>query len=285
MIEFSFELGAQQSELLNVRLKRKFYKLCQEAKLHSLINSAICESELAAIIKKYGLSDVCDFSGLHISVAKRLTDCVVTALYMYPKLRSRICFIGSKKGYMNALSKLSAYDGEFIKSLGVQYVLSEASAAKIGQVVADLLNDDKDEWDGQNTLAHAMYVCGVLDGIILDDKDFGKNDILQIKLKLKMDALVSHSPKDCASIESVIYHEIGHLLDYLCDVSKDKRLSCEYSSISKLEIKKSLSEYAAISIEEYIAEGFSEYMSTSSPRAAAKRIKEAIDRRYLSLLA
>lgn len=255
MIEISFQLNSQQTELLEVRAKRELYRLCPETKLHSLIGSAICESELVSIIKKYGLSDVCDFSGLHISVSKRLTDCVVTALYLYPKLRSRICFIGSKRGYDNALKKLIAYEPQFLKALGVQYVLSETAAKQIGQAAGKVLDEAREKGE-QNTIAQAISVCGILDGIILDDTDFGKKDIRQIKIELERSVLAAHSPKGCASIESVINHEIGHLLDYLCGVYGDEQLRSEYNSMSAETVKKELSDYATSSINEYIAEGF-----------------------------
>ncbi|MGN1061440.1 MAG: hypothetical protein ACI4QN_06885 [Candidatus Coproplasma sp.] len=279
MIGISFKLNGQQAELLDVRAKRELYKLCPESKLHSLISSAICESELTSIIKKYGIGDVCDFSGLHISVSKHLTDCIVTALYMYPKLRSRICFIGSKKGYEYALEKFIAYDDTFIKSLGVQYILSQASAKQIGQGVSKIINETSGR-NGGNMLAQAINVGCVLDGIVLDDKDFEKNDIRQIKIELERSVLASHSPKDCASVKSVIFHEIGHLLDYLCRIAEDVQLCSLYNSMSVETIRTQLSYYATTSIHEFIAEGFAEYMSSQSPRSLARQVKQAIDRRY-----
>lgn len=73
---------------------------------------------------------------------------------------------------------------------------------------------------------------------------------------------------------------MGHLLDYLCGVYEDEQLRSEYNSMSAETVKKELSDYATSSINEYIAEGYAEYMSSSSPRAVAKSIKEAIARRY-----
>ena len=279
MFNISFELNDKQSELLDVRLERSLYKLCSEEKLHSLIGSAICESELSAIIKKYGLSDVCDFSGLHISVAKCLVDCVVTMLYRYPKLRSRLCFIGSKKGYVNTVSKLIDGESALLKSLGLQYILSKDTAKQIGQAIVGMF-DESTETAEHNTLAQAVSLMGILDGILLDESDFGQRDIRQIKMLLECSVLASHSPKGCASVESVIYHELGHLLDFLCGGSEDERLRSEYYSTPREIIANNLSDYAATSIEEYVAEGFSEYMSSDSPRATATHIKEIIDACY-----
>lgn len=282
MIEISFALNRQQSELLNIRTKRQLYRLCSEEKLHSLIKSAVHESELVAIIKKYGLSDVCDFTGLHISVAKKLTDCIVTVLYRYPRLRSRVCFIGSYKGYEKAIKRLVAADGEFLKMLGVQHILTSANARQFGEAVNALLGEIQ-ELDGENILAQAISFCGIFDAIIIDERDFGARDIRQIKIELESSVLASHFPKGCASIESVIYHEIGHLLDFLCNASSDSRLRSEYDGLSRDSIVNNLSYYASTSVAEFIAEGFSEYMSSESPRALANRIVQLLDERYKTL--
>ena len=50
--------------------------------------------------------------------------------------------------------------------------------------------------------------------------------------------------------------------------------------MGKNRITMALSRYASTSAAEFVAEGFSEYMSNPSPRRTACMIAEAIDRGY-----
>lgn len=282
MIEVSYKLDKQQKELLDIREKRQMYMLCSESKLHSMIGASICESELISLTKKYGICDVCDFSGLHISVSKRLLDRVVEVMYRYPRLRSRICFLGSRKGYLDLVDKLISADDAEIKSLGIQYIFSKENTRQIGQAIKELFDSQILKSD-EVLLAQTILTGGAVDGIMIDDRVFGARDIRQAKIDLEKSVLVSHSPNGCDSIDGPIYHEIGHTLDFLCAVANDEQLLAEYNSLSALDIQNNLSGYATSSIREFIAEGFSEYMSSATPRTLAKHIVEAIDRCYQKL--
>lgn len=258
------------------------YKLCSESKLHSMIGASICESELISLTKKYGICDVCDFSGLHISVSKRLLDRVVEVMYKYPRLRSRICFLGSRKGYLDLVDKLISDPDAEVKSLGIQYIFSKENTCQIAQTMKEFL-ESRILKSNETVLAETVWTGGVIDGIMIDDRVFGAKDIRQAKIDLEKSVLVSHFPNGCDSIDGPIYHEIGHTLDFLCDVANDEQLLAEYNSLSASDIQNNLSGYATISIREFIAEGFSEYMSSATPRTLAKHVVEAIDRCYQKL--
>lgn len=282
MLNLSVKFNDQQLELLDIRKSRQLYKLCSELKLHSLIGATTCESELVSIVKKYGISDMCDFTGLHISVSQKLTDCIVTVLYKYPRLRSRICFIGSRKGCLDSMSKLISADDGVIRSFGIQHILTGENARQIGQAITEMLSESDDSYEA-NVLAQAITTCGLIDGIMVDERDFGTKNIWKKQIELQASVFMKHSPKGCASVDSIIYHEIGHLLDFLCDVSEDDQLLAEYNGLSKSEIKSKLSGYAATSIAEFIADGFSEYMSSPNPRDLSKHVVATIDRCYQKL--
>lgn len=281
MKELRFTINNKQEQLLNVRAKRTLYKLCSEAALQSRVAAAICESELREIIKKYDLCDVCDFTGLHISVAKVLVKCVVAVTYKYPRLRSRMNFIGSRKGYMSLLDKLAGGDAETIKSLGMQYIADRGSINAVSNAAKELLC--KSSTNQGNTLAQAIWVMGILDGIIIDEEDFNNKEFRQIKIALERAVEMKQSPQGCASVEAVIYHETGHLLDFLCSVSKKAEVVSDFNSRSEEELKDELSLYAATSVCEYVAEGFAESMSSPAPRQLAKRILSYIDSSYAAL--
>lgn len=281
MIEFNCEITEKQKRLLNDRAKRVMLMRCSEFVLQDRVASVICESQLRELIKKYDLCDVSDFSGLHISVAKMLTKCAISATYKYPRLRAKMNFIGSRQGYMDLLDKLSINDEETVRALGIQYIMDSDTVKSIGSVAKQLLADSMGS-DG-NTLAQAVSFIGIIDGILVDEADFNNKEFRQIKIELERAVATKQFPQGCSSVEAVIYHEIGHVLDFLCGISKSTAVVNEFNSYTQKQLKDDLSAYAATSVMEYVAEGFAESMSNPLPRAIASNILKHINDFYNSL--
>lgn len=279
MRTIQFHLDPVQQELLDVRGQRRFVMRCSEERLHEQAEEAYSLGEMRALVKKYGLCDMCDFSGLNVSAAKILINCAVTALYRYPCLRGKMCYLGSRGGYVRMLRRLSEHDADTLRALGVQHICDDALARSLGQTVGELVAE-REEGDGSNILAEAISCMGLVDGILLDEADFSTQRFLQVKEELASSVRAKHSPIGCASVSAVIYHEIGHLLDYLCGTSKDPAFAVRFEEMGKNRITMALSRYASTSAAEFVAEGFSEYMSNPSPRKTACMIAEAIDRGY-----
>lgn len=232
-------------------------------------------------IRKYDLCDLYDFSGLHISVAKMLVKCVIKVSYRYPRLRSRMNFIGSRKGFLSLLERLADCDISTVKRLGIQYIADDDLIRGLSETSKKLI-EMSSSGDG-NVLAQAITVMGILDGIILDEQDFGSRELHQARVELENAVATGQSPQGCASVEAVVYHEIGHLLDYLCDISENDEVLAEFSSCSADEITEALSYYASTSIQEYLAEGFAESMANPLPRKTARQILSYFDNAYSAL--
>lgn len=284
MIRMGFDLDDMQSELLCVRKNRRFVMRCAEERAHELVENAYSVDQLTTVVRKYGLCDVCNFTGLDMSASRVIVNCIITAMYKYPFLRGSMCYIGSKKGYMILLKNFSGYDEYTLKSLGVQHICDSNTARSVGEAMIGMVFEADRDADA-NVVAQAVSGVGMLDGILLDEDNFSTSRFLQIKKNLKQSVKSKFSPEGCDSVTSVIYHELGHMLDYLCDVSADKEIIEQYEKSTKHDISKALSVYAASSIREYIAEGFAEYMSNSSPRETARFIANAITRCYQTLIA
>lgn len=278
MIEIRYEITEKQEQMLHDRCRRVLFMRCSEAALQSRIASAICESELHEIIKKYDLCDICDFSGLHISVAKMLVKCVITVLYKYPRLRGGMNFIGSRRGYFTLLDAVIKSDAKAVKELGMQYIMNAESMQSVGLASKELL--ERSSSSEGNTLAQAVAIMGILDGIMIDEEDFNSKEFRKIKIELERAVATKQSPQGCASVEAVIYHEIGHLLDFLCHVNERQEVIAEFNSYTEEQLTDKLSSYAATSVQEYIAEGFAECMASLAPRYIAKRILQQIDDSY-----
>ena len=284
MIRIEFNLDDMQSELLRVRRSRRFVMRCTEERAHELVENAYTVDQLTTVVRKYGLCDVCNFTGLDMSASRVIVNCVIRVMYKFPCLRGLMCYIGSKKGYMILLKNFSGHDEYTLKTLGVQLICNCDTVISVGEAMISMISE-ADKNSDANVLAQAVSGIGLLDGILLDEDDFSTSRFLQIKKNLRQSVNSKFSPEGCDSVTSVIYHELGHMLDYLCNVSADKDLIEKYEKNSKRDIGKMLSTYAASSIQEYIAEGFAEFMSNSSPRETACFIADTITRCYQSLIA
>ena len=252
-----------------------------EERLHELAENAWSEDSLAQLVRKYGLCDVCDFSGLNISAARVLVNCAIAALYRYPLLRSRFCYLGSQKGYVALVKKLTQCDAETMKALGLQHICGAELARSFGQGLLEFMAEPS-RGTG-NVLAQAVLAGGFLDGVLLDERDFSTERFREIKESLEESVRIGHFAKDCASVSAVIFHEIGHLLDSLCGVSEGAAVQEAFREGRERKIAKELSAYAATSPAEYVAEGFAECMSSGAPRRAARAVAEAIAKSYQTL--
>ena len=211
MIRIGFNLDDMQSELLCVRKNRRFVMRCTEERAHELVENAYSADQLTKFVHKYGLCDVCNFTGLDMSASRVIVNCVITVMYKYPCLRGSMCYIGSKKGYMVLLKNFSAYDEYTLKSLGVQHICDSNTAKSVGEAMISMLSEaDKDS--EANVLAQAVSGVGLLDGILLDENDFSTSRFLQIKKNLRQSVKSKFSPEGCDSVTSVIYHELGSCL-------------------------------------------------------------------------
>ena len=97
---------------------------------------------------------------------------------------------------------------------------------------------------------------------------------------IRRDSINGFHPKGCTGPESIIYHEVGHLMDYFCKVSSSDAFPLYFGHFSEQDIRSELSEYATKNPAEMIAEGFAEYMCSPSPRPLACLIGRIIDDKY-----
>ena len=83
--------------------------------------------------------------------------------------------------------------------------------------------------------------------------------------------------KNCYTIKSIIWHEIGHVLDKILRVSKDARF---LALIKDVDITKEISDYAAINHSETFAEAFAEYHSARESTILIAEIAELANQKY-----
>ena len=113
-------------------------------------------------------------------------------------------------------------------------------------------------------------------GIIRINKRHARN-IKEAKKMLKKNVLSKFHPEGCDTLQSIIDHEIGHLLDNTYGIVKSKEFIQIIGGLSQSDITNGLSAYAASDpINEIVSEAWSEYKNNPSPRPISKAIGDLI---------
>lgn len=271
-------LGSEQAELLEMRFSRAFFIRCGKEKIIAEIERAGSYRELEALARKYYLCDACNFADINIYGAKRALKVIVNVLYEYPKLRSKLCFIGTQYGLEKLLVGLQNGNKEVLNDFNLQYICSEENARNLGNVVMSILKEIIGEHESY--VALSMFAFGMLDSILLDKNDYDGYAYIGFVSELRDDEKTGFHPIGCNSPEYVIYHELGHLLSNMCGLEDKEEFKTFYSSLSREEIRKGLSEYAEESPSEFIAEAFAETICNPEPRKIARKVGELLKAAY-----
>ncbi len=275
------KLNEEQAALLEARFTRSFYVRCKKEKLLYDIDNAGSHSELEAVARKYYLCDACEFGDINLYGVKRILKVVVEILYKYPRLRSKLCFIGTPHGMEKLLVRLENGDKDALNSFNLQYICTSENAKNLGGLIRKMLTaliNGHEEY-----VATAMSAFGLFDAVLLDNNDYDGYAYLQLISNLRRCEAVGFHPKECHTPESVVYHELGHLLDNMCGFRKDPDFKDYYESLDQSDIKSGLSEYALESPAEFIAEAFAEFMCNPASRPIALKVGELLDEAYKKL--
>lgn len=274
----TLNLTLHQTKLIKSRFERQFYIRCKEERMIYFIEEAANYRELEGLAKKYGLCDLCDFSDINLYGIKRMLRVIVTSLYRYPKLRQKFCFLGSHDGYMRAIDRLCMGDVSILHSFGLEYICSEKMAKDLGFFLSGLMKPML--LTEESYIATAVSAFGFFDAILFDKNDYEGYAYIKMISLLRENEKMGFHPKGCANAESVVFHEIGHMLDDMCGVSVSGEFKKHFSLYSKSDIERGISEYAATSEKEAVAEAFAEYMCNPYPRPMAKWIGDFINLKY-----
>ena len=96
------------------------------------------------------------------------------------------------------------------------------------------------------------------------------------------DSISGFKTRHCRYFDSIVWHEIGHMLDYILHISKKEEFQ---KMLINVNISKEISKYAQTSIYEVVAESFAEYIKANEANelenGIVKKIGLLIDREYL----
>ncbi len=270
MKRFEIELSDAQNRMLIARLNREFYKRCSPEAFYCKIDGATTVRELEAIAKKYGFCDIIDFSAFSPYSAKKIMRILTKALYRFPRIVGRINYVGSYKGYEELLRKLGEGDPECVRALGLQHIFSTENARELGALGLEIC---KELWACADvSLAAFVHLAGCCNGFLFDSTDYKDYAYFDTIATLRRNEQSGFHPKGCNTFESVAYHEIGHILDAVCNFTSSEAGKKFLERYSSEEVESGLSRYALTSPDELVAEAVSEAFSNSAPRKIASEV-------------
>lgn len=103
------------------------------------------------------------------------------------------------------------------------------------------------------------------------------NDYEFFSGKKRVEVQTCHKPIGCNTPKATIDHELGHEIDNLLNANEDPMLNQMYKDmIYRGRGRDELSEYSKTNINEFIAEGYSEYKNNPNPRKQSVDIYERL---------
>jgi len=259
------------------RIQRKYLIRCRQEKILDEIAGCVQSGDVEKVVVRYDLCDLANMKGLNVATSRMLANIVVGLLYRYPRLRSRICYLGSKSGYHEVIDRLFVGDAATMENFRIQYIFTQSDVKQAAAEAKAAIGSFKPEGDPY-FVAQAVSIMGILDAVMLDDADFKGLGYPKLIKTLKYNKEIGFLAS--ADIEGVVYHEFGHMLDYMCNIYEHPLFTRYYNSLSPTEIKAGLSEYATTNVREFIAEAFSESSVSRSPRKIAADVGRIINDIY-----
>lgn len=212
-----------------------------------------------------------DFEGLEISTIKDILEALTIIINKYPSLKDSICSIGNN---------------EYINN---QYNLFENSNKRKNIKWNDFVVNEEET---MSTIGIGSHIPIIKNGYLLELQSFiaiaysdllRNKDINELNNQAKSNAEFGFHPRHCTSFKCSIYHEIGHILDFILNLSKDKQLYelIKEKSNNFMSIHTQISEYALYGgLTDIIAEAFAEYIACPNANELIASIGTYIDKKY-----
>lgn len=220
---------------------------------------------------KANLADFADYSGIKVEVANAMNRSLFDHLQKFPELRKNQAFVGTCQAQF-ARWREQEIERVIARARGANPgVGSDADYRQFAERYVKKMKVSGNTW------AHSWAQKGV-SGVAVNTK-WG-NDVDLFKHELKRNVESKYHPPGCDTIRSVVDHELAHQLDDLLALHLDDEVVRAYNEARAKGIKDEVSGYAAKNIKEYIAECWSEYCNSVSPRSHALRLASILQRRY-----
>lgn len=222
---------------------------------------------------------ICNYNGIDLDVANELNAVVQKGIILCPKIKENINFIGSLNELNNLYEKdlIDFYFQQFHSSVSQ---LGNDRCLNMAKAFAERLKIKFDNkvyaisYKKINMADERVKIYNKYAGVSINEV-WGKDKNI-ILANVKKDVKDRWHPQGCDTIKSIFDHEIGHQLDYALNLRNNKHIINLYNGISNFNKSVGLSIYSNESIQEFIAEGWTEYTNNPYPRDIAKTIGKII---------
>ena len=239
------------------------------------------ESRLQEIERKCvseGFVKKADLKDFDPDVASVVTDAFKDAKKDFPDLD--VNYIGTIESQVNGIRNTvaSSYEEELKKANGDSF--TDEHYRNIAQQYADSFIKNSGLDDSSGAFAWSLNIPKSMDptgklsmynGVAIngkfasDNKGFTKSKVREVEVK--------HKPIGCDTPRATADHELGHEIDRLVGASKDSKINELYNKMIKDgNAKDVLSGYSKESVEEFVAECYSEYRNNPEPREYSKTV-------------
>jgi len=223
-----------------------------------------------------------------------MNKAIYETLQKFPELKNNFQFVGTAQQrniFLKEVLTKAMYpeikarypnlsDAEFNKKLEM-HVKGRIKNLDLGIGTKDYAHSIKNEKH-----FHPNVKPELINGISMNSA-YAK-DTVKLAEKVQKDIDAKYHPPAVNKLKFIIDHEIGHQLDDLLKLSKNKVIIDLYNSLSQDQITAGLSEYAWKNtsrdpINEFIAEAWGEYRNNppSAIRPIARQVGELIEKEYL----
>lgn len=244
--------------------------------------------ELNSYVVDNQLSVGADFKGIDLKVAKEWISGIEQTYIKFPELKANMKFTGTSQARYKLIKGIfeeDAYAGfvstyeRFYPEKGAEWITKNARKAaksKASKLTSGLRVN-------KNNLASSLITpnetASVGNGITLNKLKYKSySDSLERSIK---NISSKWAPDGTIGVKGTLHHEMGHQIDGLLKINKNKDIVELFRSLKGDGMKLQLSNYANTNIGEMIAEGWSEYITNPTPRPVATIIGQIIEKEYL----
>lgn len=235
--------------------------------------------ELTNICHQLNIADTIFLGKMDIKLCKYALTALYRTLRIYPELRPYINYFGTWNGFVGYKRPLfvKMYPGLPQDAVDFYIKTSDQQA-----------EEARDMFKKSNGIGLAMKF-GIIYGsrecmvsaVLINGKTFHE-DVQQKELQMNEQA--GFHPVGCGTIKSVIDHELGHMLDFVLDVSQSNVFKQFISQFTVRDLERHLSGYCVCTGRpepaEILAEAYAEYRNNPNPRPIAVAIGQMIDNAY-----
>lgn len=229
---------------------------------------SIKEAEVWVV--RSNLSDRCSFKGCNIEIVQEWVENLHVDLKRFPKARVNMQFFGTVQERNKEIkARIATESFNFCKSQG----FSDDMAKRMADRYAASWMRKTGLQPKPGVLAQFTSMEG-FKGVAINTKY--ADDYKRLVTLIESNVRSGHFPSGVSGPSAILHHEVGHLLDHTSGLMTNPELYSYWKGLGPVAISQGLSRYAATNVAEFIAEAWSEYSMSPTPREIASKVGSII---------